>query len=262
MLYLLISSFEQTKITKFRQGMLSSSTIKLLRSLKLKKFRQQHGLFIVEGHKSVFEAINNIPDSIQSVYYTEDKAFEEFNNTKNIEFSKVSSKEMDAISQLKTPSSVLAVIKQFNLPIHDKTSLLTLVLDGIQDPGNLGTIIRLADWFGVSKVICSIDTVDCFNAKVVQATMGSLFRVHIEYQELETYLNSFEGPIYGAFMDGIDMREVKLNTASILIMGNEGQGIRPATSKFITDKITIPGSGDAESLNVGIATGVLVSHLI
>jgi TrmH family RNA methyltransferase len=169
---------------------------------------------------------------------------------------------MDSVSQLKTSSSILAVVKYFNPPILKKTSLLTLALDGIQDPGNLGTIIRLADWFGVSKIICSIDTVDCFNSKVVQATMGSLFRVHIQYQELDTYLNSFDGPIYGAFMEGTDMRDINLSKESILIMGNEGQGIRPSTAKFITDKITIPGSGNAESLNVGIATGVLVSHLI
>jgi TrmH family RNA methyltransferase len=228
----------------------------------LKKFRQQHGLFIVEGHKSVLEAIKNIPNSVQTVYHTEDGTSEQFLDLENIEFQKVSSKEMDAISQLKTSSSKLAIVKYFNHPNLEKSSLLTLVLDGIQDPGNLGTIIRLADWFGVSKIICSIDTVDCFNAKVVQATMGSLFRVNIQYMELDNFLSSFEGPIYGAFMDGKDMRDVKLSKESILIMGNEGQGIRSTTSKFITDKITIPGSGNAESLNVGIATGVLVSHLI
>ena len=250
MFYLLNSSFEEAKITKFGQGMLSSTTIKLLRSLKLKKFRQEHGLFIVEGHKSVLEAIKNIPNSIQTVYHTEDGTSEQFTDLNNIAFQQISSKEMEAISQLKTSTSMLALVKFFIPNILEKNSLLTLALDGIQDPGNLGTIIRLADWFGVAKIICSRDTVDCYNSKVVQATMGSLFRVEIEYQDLDEYLANYSGPVFGAFMDGTDMRDVTLTEESILIMGNEGQGIRPSTSTFITEKITSPASGHADSLNL------------
>ena len=238
--------------------MLSSSAIKLINSLKKKKFRSQHQKFIVEGAKSVGEVVKEIPTYIDTIYVTEDEYIRKYTGFNCV---LISEREMKSISDLKTPTQILAIVNYFEVK-SPSSSPLTLALDSIQDPGNFGTIIRIADWFGVSKIICSKETVDCYNSKVVQATMGSLFRCSIEYTNLEEYLERHEGEIIGAFMDGEPMKNVEIKNDSILVMGNEGNGISDKISKLITKKITIPGSGNAESLNVGVATGILVSHLV
>ncbi len=144
--------------------------------------------------------------------------------------------------------------------ISDSTADFHLALDEIQDPGNLGTIIRLADWFGVKNIVCSRNTADCFNPKVVQATMGSLFRVNIVYEDLKTFIEAKNLPVFGAFLEGKSIYKSSLSPKGILVLGNEGKGISSEIEKCITQKITIPRFGEAESLNVSVATGILLSE--
>ncbi len=173
----------------------------------------------------------------------------------------VTQSELQKISFLKTANTSLAVFETpKKKPIETKG--LTVVLDAVRDPGNLGTIIRLCDWFGVRQLICSTDTTDCYNPKVVQATMGSLARISIEYTKLENYLNETSLPIYGAFMDGANVYEQNLQEDAIIVMGNEANGISETIEKLITQKIAIPqfGSQTTESLNVATATAILLSE--
>lgn len=240
-------------------GKLSSNDIKKIKSLKLKKFRTQTELFVVEGLKSVQEAIDWVPNEIVQIYSS--SPFELDISQSGLEIETISEKEMERMTHLKTPSNHLAVVKTFQNNFK-KDSLLEIGIDGVQDPGNLGTIIRIADWFGVQKVVCSKETVDCFNSKVVQATMGSLFRINIEYTDLESYIKDENIETLGAFMDGTPMKEYQLKERTLLLMGNEGKGVSTELEELVSSKISIPGNGNAESLNVGVATGILVSHLV
>ncbi|GGI50328.1 hypothetical protein GCM10011425_15400 [Mucilaginibacter galii] len=168
------------------------------------------------------------------------------------------------MSSLTTPQEVLAVIHMPEWPPLTQSNLInrfTLVLDGVQDPGNLGTIIRTADWFGIQHIICSEDTVDAYNPKVVQATMGSLSRVKLHYTNLATLLPQFNLPVLGAMLNGDNIYTANLGTQGLIIMGNEGNGLRPEIEKLITQSITIPRIGEAESLNVAIATALFCSEV-
>lgn len=166
---------------------------------------------------------------------------------------------MRELSMLHSASNILAIVKK---PIHETSdSKFILAIDGVQDPGNFGTIIRTADWFGVDKIVCSKETVDVFNSKVIQSSMGSLFRIPIVYTNLATYLQESTLPIYGALLEGKNMYESKLTSKSITLMGNEGNGISEELRTFITDPILIPGKGKAESLNVAVATGVILAEI-
>lgn len=237
--------------------MLSKSQIKLINSLYQKKYRNQHQLFVAEGVKVINELLES-KIVLEKLYCTTD-----FSHTISDEkVSTVSEAELKKISNLKTPNQVLGL---FKIPqtMHQKTTGLTLVLDAINDPGNLGTIIRLCDWFGVSQLICSVDTVDCFNPKVVQASMGSLTRVPIFYADLKSFLTETKLPIYAAIMDGENVYESKLKSAAILVMGNEANGISKEILDLITNLVTIPQFGDiqqTESLNVATATAILLSE--
>ena len=165
---------------------------------------------------------------------------------------------MKQISALKTPGKLLAVVR---IPVPKASnSDLIIALDGIQDPGNLGTIIRTADWFGISSIVCSKDTVDCFNQKVVQATMGSLFRMSIQYVDLDSYLAETSIPIYGALLDGKDMYSSPMEKQGILLIGNEGKGISNVIKAHVTHPILIPKYGEAESLNAAMATGIILAE--
>lgn len=173
-------------------------------------------------------------------------------------------KDIEKISTLKTPQEVIGLVKIPLWPTLNYNSLkqkFSLVLDNIQDPGNMGTIIRTADWFGIADIICSEDTVDVYNPKVVQATMGSLARVNIHYNNLAEVLPKIKLPIFGAMLDGENIYNTGFGTEGLLIMGNEGNGISPAIEGLITTKITIPRAGEAESLNVAIATAILCSEI-
>ena len=234
---------------------LSKNHIKLITSLSQKKYRQKHQLFIVEGVKVVQEFLSSSYE-LEILFSTEN----DFSFTNK--FIKVSDQELKKISGLKTPNKVLAIFKIPN-QINPIMGGLILALDSINDPGNLGTIIRLCDWFGIEQLVCSNETVDCFNSKVVQASMGSLTRVAVSYLDLKKYLQNASVPIFVADMDGLDVYKTKLPDSAVLVLGNEANGISDEIKQLVTTKITIPRYGDfqeTESLNVATASAILLSE--
>ncbi len=249
--------------------MLSKNRLKYISSLGVNKYRKKYGVFIVEGHKMVIEAINS-PFNIEEIYALGSWISEYGHLTPaSLQLNEVSEQEMKKISVLSSVSGVLAVVKMANLSVDTNiaSNQLVLALDDIRDPGNLGTIIRTADWFGIKEVICSSQTVDCYNPKVVQATMGSIFRVNVSYIDLEKYINTIPEtvPVYGSFLDGENILETKLSESGIIIIGNEARGISAELEKLVTNKILIPSFNDfteeksstAESLNASIATSIV-----
>jgi TrmH family RNA methyltransferase len=238
--------------------MLSKNQIKLITSLHQKKYRNKHQLFFVEGSKSVLEFLNSAYE-LDTLYHT--TGF-----TPNISQNKsqlISDKALKKISALKNPNTVLAV---FKMPLQNDNHIengFILVLDDIKDPGNLGTIIRLCDWFNVKQIVCSLETVDCYNPKVVQATMGSLTRISIRYKGLNDYLNSTKLPVFATVMDGQNVYHEKLPKKAIIVMGNEANGISLSILETVSNKISIPKFGNlqqTESLNVASATAILLSE--
>lgn len=235
--------------------MLSHNQIKLIKSLGQKKYRQQHGLFVVEGLKSISEFINSV-FSIKSIFTTDSKFALQHNAVV------VSEKQMAQISFLKSPNKALAII-EIPKPKAIDVSKLIVALDGVSDPGNLGTIIRLCDWFGVEDLICAPNTVDCYNEKVVQASMGSLSRVNVSYVDLESFLSSYRYPIIGTFMNAASIYKVTLPEQALVIMGNEGNGISKVIETFVTSRISIPQFGQqqpTESLNVATAFAIVLNE--
>tara|TARA_R110002033_G_scaffold1460_10_gene12866 strand:- start:12320 stop:13039 length:720 start_codon:yes stop_codon:yes gene_type:complete len=237
--------------------MVVKSELKLIKSLQQKKCRNEHGLFVVEGKKTVEEVLNSNME-IYKLFTVDSNELE----TGDVPFYSISNKELSQISSLKNPNGYLGVF-HIPKPTDQILSDWILVLDGVQDPGNLGTIIRLCDWFGITDIICSTDTVDCYNPKVLQATMGSITRVNVQYKDLDAFLNSTELPVYGTFMDGVSVNNTKLPKKGIMIMGNEGKGISDAIAQLCTDRLAIPQFGDitTESLNVASATAILLHEI-
>jgi TrmH family RNA methyltransferase len=243
--------------------MLSKSQINLLKSLQHKKFRREHGFFLVEGYKSVVEFVNSAY-TIEAVYHTNAFDPKVLKLSQKINLCEISVTEREKISSLKTPQEVLAQIKipKWAALQHEQLKRkFSLVLDGIQDPGNLGTIIRIADWFGIENIICSDDTVDVYNPKVVQACMGSLARVKVHYAMLTVFLAEIKLPVFGALLNGEDIYDTNFGTQGLVIMGNEGNGLRPEVQKLVNTAVTIPRIGKAESLNVAIATALFCSEI-
>jgi TrmH family RNA methyltransferase len=243
--------------------MLSKSQISLLRSLQHKKFRKEYGLFLVEGHKSVIEFVN-AAYQVDTIYHTPEIAPKMMNLSRKINFQEISLTDLEKISSLKTPQEVIGLVKIPKWPQLNYNLLknrFSLVLDGVQDPGNMGTIIRTADWFGITDIICSDDTVDVYNPKVVQATMGSLARVNVHYGDLIDILPEIKLPLFGAMLDGENIYSTNFGNEGLLAMGNEGNGLRPEIQALINKKVTIPRIGHAESLNVAIATAILCSEI-
>ncbi len=237
---------------------LSKNKIKSLRSLQLKKNRDELGLYVVEGEKMVKEALLYKRDSIETLLHTDDFIFE---MNSNFEILNVTNDELKQFSSLKTPNKAFAVLRKSKAPNLEITNELVIAIDGIQDPGNLGTILRLADWFGISQVVCSLDTVDCYNSKVIQSSMGAIFRLNVAYDNLENRLRETLGmPIFGALMSGASIYQTQLKRPGILLVGNEGNGISDRLLPLITHPITIPRFGSSESLNVSVATGIIVSE--
>lgn len=213
---------------------------------------------MVEGHKSIAEFVNS-PYQVEAVYHTTAFHPKVLKLSQKINLCEISVTELGKISSLSTPQDVIAQIKIPGWPVldHDKLkNRFSLVLDGIQDPGNMGTIIRIADWFGIANIICSEDTVDTYNPKVVQASMGSLARVKMHYADLDKFLSSAKLPIFGALLAGENIYNTDFGDEGLLLMGNEGNGIRPGIQKSISKAVTIPRIGKAESLNVAIATSL------
>lgn len=239
--------------------MLSKNEIKDIQSLGHKKSRDAGGLFIAEGPKLVEELLAERSADIVCIYALEDWA--ERHKQLSVPVKTITSIELERISQLTTPHEVLAVVKQFKLPAKQWKEGWTLLLDGIRDPGNLGTIIRLADWFGIRQIVCSEDTADCYNPKVVQASMGSITRVQIYYDVLDAVLASAALPVYAASLNGKDLRKIRFPEAGILLIGNEASGIRAGLLSQVQEKIMIPRIGNAESLNAAVATGILLWEL-
>ena len=223
----------------------------------------EHGYFLVEGIKSVKEFIDSAYQ-IEAIYHT--SAFDPnlLKLSRNINLNEISLNDLEKISTLKTPQDVLALVKMPKWPVLDHALLkqkFSIVLDGIQDPGNMGTIIRTADWFGIQHIICSEDTVDVYNPKVVQATMGSLSRINVHYTDLKNLLSNIKLPVFGALLDGTNIYQTDFGTEGLVIMGNEGNGLRPEIIKLVHRAVTIPRMGKAESLNVGIATAIFCSEI-
>lgn len=234
---------------------ISKNQLKTITGLSQKKYRQKHQLFIAEGVKVVRELLESSFE-LEIIFSTES----EFSSLDC--FIQVSDQELKKISSLKTPNKVLAL---FKIPSQKKinSSGLIVALDTVNDPGNLGTIIRLCDWFGVEQLVCSKDTVDCYNSKVVQATMGSLTRVSISYLNLPEYLQTVSLPIFIADMDGVNIHKAKLPASAVLVMGNEANGVSETLKQLVSNKISIPRYGNSnqvESLNVATATAVLLNE--
>jgi len=242
--------------------MLTKSKIKLIKSLQEKKYRNEYGLFLVEGEKSVKELLESDfkIDYVLSTndFYTENSKLIE---SKGIEHDIVEKGEIEKASSLLTNDSALAVVFQKeNKPFLINSDEIVLVLDDVRDPGNLGTIIRIADWYGIKKIVASESTVDQYNNKTISATKGSFTRVQMFYTDLEKLLKNTKVPILGTFMTGENIHSFNFPKGGILVMGNESNGISKNIEKFISTKITIPSFGETESLNVAIATAVIVDN--
>jgi TrmH family RNA methyltransferase len=236
--------------------MVSKNQIKLINSLQQKKYRKLHNLFIAEG-KKVIQELLDAQFSLAYLFVTKADLFDT-----NPAATLISDNELKKITALTTANDCLAVfeIKETNFK---QTSGLELALDNIKDPGNMGTIIRLCDWFGISKIVCSEETVDIYNPKVVQATMGSLARVQVEYTNLVDYLKATDLEIFGTFMDGKNIYKSNLPSKGIIVMGNEANGISEEIEQLVTQKIAIPRFGNlqqTESLNVATATAIFLSE--
>ena len=236
--------------------MIAKKDIKLIKGLGSKKNRVKHQLFVIEGKKNVAELLISDYD-IDSLFAT-DSWISENPNRHAIE---VSDTELGRISNQKNPDEVLALVRIKTDPIIAE-SRITLVLDDINDPGNMGTIIRTCDWFGIRSIVCSNNSVDIYNPKVVQAAMGSIFRVSIIYVNLLEYLRAIKSPIYGAFMDGENVKEASFAERFHLVLGNEANGIKKEISQLVNKKVRIENiGGTAESLNVAVATSILLHEL-
>lgn len=236
---------------------ISKNQIKLIQSLTQKKYRIKHQLFIAEGKKVVNELLNS-DFELDTLFATNDFICADFQEKK----IPISETDLKKISLLKTPNEVVGL---FHIPKQKpiKYSGLTIVLDTINDPGNLGTIIRLCDWFGVLQLVCSEDTVDCYNPKVVQASMGSLTRISIHYTNVNNYLKNSHLPIFMADMNGENVYKKTLPQEAILILGNEANGISEAIKSFANQLVAIPRFGEmqqTESLNVATAAAILLSE--
>lgn len=244
--------------------MLSKAQLKYIQSLKQKKFRQKYAQFVIEGDKVVKEALScAYPIQLILATNTWIAAYGSL-IPRSVETIEITFQQLNQISSLQSPQDVLAIASERNMIIPQPEELNGWVLcaDGINDPGNLGTIIRIADWFGVSYLLCSEDCAEIFNPKVVQASMGSLFRVSVFSSSLSEKLPLFTSKKYAATLQGTSVYTYKKSTSGVLIIGNESHGIKQAILDLCDEEITIPGKGNTESLNAAVAAGILCSHLI
>ena len=260
LIYFVLSAF----CSIFARIMISKNKIKYIRSLELKKNRNKEGKFVAEGHKVVDDLLVLQPADliVATGEWLKGKLF-----PAQTEVIEVTEEELKKVSFLQHPQQVLAVFKQATSGDYSiNTNELNLALDGVQDPGNLGTIIRIADWFGITHIYCSQDTADVYNPKVVQATMGSIARVKVEYGNLLGLVESLpdDVPVYGTLLDGDNIYQQTLENRGLIVMGNEGKGISPALAKKVNHKLLIPnfpeGRATADSLNVAIATAITCSE--
>ena len=245
--------------------MFSKQQQKYVQSLQIKKYRQEHQAFLVEGAKSVLELVDSAFE-IEVLFCTTKFFDENEKKLKKISLEQISQTELEKLSTLQSNDSAVAIVKMgINESLEAETNEFVLVLDDIRDPGNLGTILRIADWYGIKKVICSETTVDFYNPKVILASMGSFTRIQPFYVNLIDYFKGIskeaETAIIGTFLDSENLHQFSFPESGYIILGNESNGISEAVESFVTKKITIPRFGHAESLNVGIATAVVLDNL-
>jgi len=243
--------------------MISKSQGKYIQSLGQKKHRDEYAVFIAEGPKLVRELLQQPNVVMEQVFAVEEWLNESKKLLTDVNVSEITEKELERISQLTTPNQVIAIIEKFKNDEPVVKGKVSLVLDSIQDPGNLGTIIRTADWFGLSQIICSNDCVDMYNPKVVQATMGSIARMNVFYTELPAWLKKQkEIRIYASLLEGKEVTKMNGLKEGLIIIGNESKGIHEEVLECANERITILKKGRAESLNAAVATGIILSHLI
>lgn len=244
--------------------MLIKQKVKYIQSLGQKKFREQEKCFIAEGPKLVKDLLEANSSKLREIFATPGWLEENEEWVGEREVTLITPAELEKISQLVTPNKVLALVDQYEVPdIIDLSKQVTLALDTIQDPGNFGTIIRIADWFGIKQVVAGNDSADLYNTKVVQATMGSIARVKVFYRDLEEWLSSVENiPVYATDLAGKDVSTIEKIKEGIIVIGNESRGISESVLKLANVKLTIPKKGKAESLNAAVATGIILSHTV
>lgn len=243
--------------------MLTKSEIQHVKSLRTKKFRQKYNQFVVEGEKAVAELLLS-GFIVDDIYGVEEWQLKNRVKFKGINLTTVSPKELEKLSGFEQPNKALALVQIPTNNFSDDVfkQPVTIALDFIQDPGNLGTIIRTADWYGVKNILCSENCVDAYSPKVINATMGSFARVNVHYINLEEVLAPLGNTVYACVMDGESLYTIKPQQNSIVLIGNEGKGISEHLLKIAEKKISIPKKGGAESLNAAIATAVIVDHLV
>jgi TrmH family RNA methyltransferase len=258
---LLFSPCSQFQIfTKIRISLekVSLQKIKWLRGLRIKKNRDDLNVFVVEGEKIAIELIQQIPDRVIFILSNQD-LFTKLNLGRFDQSFIGAVADFEKVTSLNSPPKIIVIAQKFE-EREIKTNKRIIVIDGIQDPGNLGTIIRTADWFGFDQIVCSENTVELYNQKVIQASMGSIFRVHVFQRNLPAFLKKLNLPIHGALLHGIDIKSISASEMNVLVMGSEGKGISEEVLQLISHPVLIEGSGNAESLNVGIAAGIFLHH--
>lgn len=243
--------------------MLSKNQIKYINSLQQKKFRLEHQSFVVEGAKSVIELLKSNFEIellfVTQLFFKENEALlQNLSTTPEV----VEENELEKAGSFSSNNAALAVVKtKKNVDLLVSDNEFALILDDIRDPGNLGTIIRIADWYGITKIICSNSTVDVYNPKVINSTMGSFTRISLYYTDLEDFIKNQRVNIYGTLLEGENIHKTNFANSGYIVIGNEANGISEEIIKLITHKITIPKFGGAESLNAGIATAVVLDNV-
>jgi len=243
--------------------MISKSQSKYIQSLGQKKHRDEEGVFIAEGPKLVTELLKSKNAEVKNLYALDDWLHDKEKLLTDVDAITINEAELEKISQLKTPNRVVAVVKKFEEKESTTKGNLSLVLDTIQDPGNFGTIIRTADWFGVQQIFCSHDCADLYNPKVVQATTGSIARVKVFYADLPSWVKQQnEIRVYVTMLEGKDVTRMTAIKEGLIIIGNEANGIHDDLLQLANERITIPRKGEAESLNAAVATGIVLACLV
>lgn len=239
--------------------MISKNTAKFIKSLQLKKYRKQEQCFLVEGRKSVLEVMES-DFNVRLIAGTSD--FCSSNDLSGNEVVQVTEKELSGLGTLKSNNQAIAVVEmKASKPFTIANDEYVIALDDINDPGNFGTILRIADWYGINKIIASESTADFYNPKVISASKGSFTRVDVFYGNLQEELKKLKLPVYGALLDGENVHQVRFNSGGVLVMGNEANGISAEVEALITSRVTIPAYGSAESLNVAMATAIICDNI-
>ncbi|CAM4367029.1 RNA methyltransferase [Vibrio agarivorans] len=239
--------------------MISKNQLKMLRALGQKKQRKAHGLFLVEGEKNVLELLDT-PLVVKQVFATAEFLQQHQAQLAPYECIEASLDELTKASSLVSNNAAVAIV-EIPQTATPKAEGLMIALDGVSDPGNLGTIIRIADWYGIKHIVASRDCADPYNPKTIRATMGSFGRVTVFLTDLPDYLQRADIPVYGAFLEGQSVHSTEFSSQGILLMGSESHGVRAEAEQYVTDKITIPAFGGAESLNVAMATGIIIDNI-